>query len=135
MTRGLIVSHCGQRCGVHQFGRRLFDTVQSAGRIDWGYVESDSMDGLLAKSAAFRPDAVVLNYHAATLGWVADTRVKQCGVPCFAIYHEVYQSAADELDVALFDYLLCPDPTLLPRDPLPVPCFIPHGSVNNVEQP
>jgi FkbM family methyltransferase len=125
--RVLLVSHRGERCGVHQFGRRLFETVQSGGQIDWRYVECGSMDEFLAGAAIFSPDAVVLNYHPATLAWVADARLKTCGVPCFAVFHEACQISADALDAGLFEYLLCPDPTLLPRNPLavPVPRFIP----------
>jgi len=102
--------------------------MQSDGQIDWRYVECDSMDEFIANTAIFNPDAVVLNYHPMTLAWVADPQLKTCGVPCFAVFHEACQISADAFDVDLFDYLLCPDPTLLPRNPLvvPVPRFIPY---------
>ena len=127
LMRGLLISHRGKKCGVQQFGRRLFNTLEACAGIAWSYAECGSMVQFLAVVEALAPDLVVLNDHPMTLGWAADESIRRCGVPCFAVFHECYQEAVDALVPGPFDFHLCPDPTLLPWNPLAllVPRFIP----------
>ncbi len=121
MKSALFVSHKGQRCGVYQFGRRVFKTLQYGGKLDWTYLECDSAETLAAAMATGKPDIVLLNYHPATLAWASTTRWQELGAVVFCIFHEVHQEAADAAEPTFFDFLLCPDPTLVPRNPIIVP--------------
>lgn len=127
IPRGLLVSHRGERCGVFQFGARLFAALSAAEGIEWHYAECGDIDELLAEEARIRPTLVLLNYHPATLGWATADATARVSAVVFSVFHEAHQAAADALEPAPFAYLLCPDPTLLPRNPiaLPVPRFIP----------
>lgn len=127
MVEALFVSHRGERCGVWQFGWRLFHVLSHDPQIHWRYAECADLDELLAVAAAGPPDLILCNYHPFTLAWAAEGGIERTGAVVFSVFHEGHQAAADALGPGPFDFLLCPDPTLLPRNPmaLPVPRFIP----------
>ena len=126
---GLLVSHRSAHCGVYQFGRRLFTALASGHDIAWQYTECGTFDEFATAESKLRPDVVLLNYHPDTLTWATDANFEQCGAVIFSVFHEVHQTAADRIKPDPFHYLLCPDPTLLARNPviLPVPRFIPDS--------
>jgi SAM-dependent methyltransferase len=121
MKSGLFVNHKGQRCGVYQFGRRVFGALSRGKNITWQYLECDGADAALSLVKSDRPDIVVLNHHPATMDWAASARWKNDGAVVFSIFHEANQDAGDQLEASFFDFLLCPDPTLIPRNPIIVP--------------
>jgi hypothetical protein len=121
MKSGLFVSQKGERCGVYQFGRRVFGALSRGKNITWQYLECDGADAALFLVKSNRPDIVVLNHHPATMGWAASSRWGDDGAVVFSIFHEANQDAADRLKASFFDFLLCPDPTLLPQNPIIVP--------------
>ena len=125
---GLLVSHRGAHCGVYQFGRRLCAMLASAPDIVWQYAECATFDDFAAAERELRPDVVLLNFHPDTLTWAIDASFECCDGVVFAVFHEAHQAAADRIKPNPFRYLICPDPTLLPRNPivLPVPRFIPE---------
>ena len=119
--RGLFVSNRGERCGVYQFGRRLFGAIETGDEIRWHYAECDTLKDMLSVATEVRPDIILLNYHPSTLAWAADEDVTRAGAIVFSVFHEAHQHAADWLSPKPFQYLLCPDPTLLPRNPICTP--------------
>ena len=127
MIPALFVSHRGQRCGVYQFGRRLYDTLSPSRDIAWHYAECGGIDELLSAVETTKPQLVLFNYHPATLAWATAGDLEKLPAMTFSIFHETHQEAVDALIPGPFDCLLCPDPTLLPRNPLavPVPRFTP----------
>ncbi|MEA5411686.1 methyltransferase domain-containing protein [Synechococcus sp. BA-120 BA3] len=60
--------------------------------------------------------------------WLSASVIAEASVQTFSILHEAFQRAADTLSAAPFVGVLCPDPTLVARNPaaLPVPRFIPE---------
>lgn len=128
MTRGLIVSHKGEHCGVFQFGRNLFETLSRSKEIAWSYCECSSFDELKAVVAKMGPDAILFNHHPYTMPWLAGAPVRELGnAPLFGLLHQVSQEIADAADPAPFDFLICLDPTLVARNPriLRAPRFLP----------
>jgi SAM-dependent methyltransferase len=121
MKSGLFVSQKGQRCGVYQFGRRVFGALNRGKNISWQYLECDSADEALLALKSNKPEIIVLNYHPATMDWAATSRWKEDGAVVFSIFHEAHQNAADQAEASFFDFLLCADPTLIPRNPIIVP--------------
>ncbi len=121
MKSALFISHKGQRCGVYQYGARVFNALRHNARIDWRYLECENAGELAAALETAKPDILVLNYHPVTMSWAAETDWRAPERTVFSIFHEVHQAAADVAKATFFDYLLCPDPTLVPRNPIVVP--------------
>jgi SAM-dependent methyltransferase len=134
---GLFVNHRGEQCGVYQFGRRLFDALAGDGSLSWHYVECADGKELLDAQAKVSPDAILVNYHPETLAWAATADMASVNAPVFSVFHEAHQRAVDALAPRPFDFLLCPDPTLVPRNPiaLPVPRFAPPMHDDKVAEP
>jgi SAM-dependent methyltransferase len=127
MIRGLIVSHKGDHCGVYQFGKNLYDTLSRAPEIAWSYCECANFEELRAAVDQATPDAIVFNHHPCTMSWLTAAPLKELGAPLFGLLHQVSQKIADAADPDPFDFLICLDPTLVPRNPriLRVPRFLP----------
>ena len=121
MKSGLFISHKGKRCGVYQYGLRVFKALECGKDIDWRYCECETADDASAALNAGRADIIIINFHPATIGWAKDFDWRINGSIVFSIYHEVYQEIANRCRSEFFDFLLCPDPTLIPYNPIIVP--------------
>ena len=112
---------------MYQFGRRLLSALASDDDITWAYAECGNLEEMLAAEAAAHPDVILLNYVPFTMPWVNASDLGHCRSVVFMLFHEAYQQAADALVAPPSQYFLCPDPTLVARNPiaLPVPRFIP----------
>lgn len=130
MLKGLLVSHKGSHCGVYQFGRGLFETVSKGGGIDWSYAECGSLDEARQAVAQHRPDAILFNHHPMTMPWATKAPLKDLGARVFGLLHQVDQKGADAVETDPFEYLICLDPTLIPRNPriLRAPRFVSEPS-------
>ena len=127
MTKILLVSHQGERCGVQQYGRQLHEMLAASGTLRVNYRECASEADLATALGDVKPDAVLFNFHSSTLPWLTPEVAGRIGPPTFGILHEIDQDLAEALKEGPFDYYLCADPVLMPRNPvaLPVPRFIP----------
>lgn len=127
MLAGLVVSHQGEHCGVYQYGRNLFDVLAKDKAIDWSYVECASFDELKVAVGDKKPDVILFNHHPYTMAWLADAPTAELDATIFGLLHQVSQEIADGASVAPFDFLICLDPTLVPRNPamLRAPRFLP----------
>jgi SAM-dependent methyltransferase len=135
MLRGALVSHRGERCGVHQFGTRLFQAIQSSDDIDWLYLECADASELIA--AANRADILVINHIHSTMPWLDEALRQIKGPTLISVRHEEHFQAVEMAEIAPFDALLCPDPSLLPGDPriIGLPRFIPEPLIDLPSSP
>jgi SAM-dependent methyltransferase len=122
--QALLINHRGNRCGVWQYGMRLYRALREGGGLNWQYAEVASLEEFHTTAEAVRPDVILANLHPFTLSWAVN------GIPfgdalTVAVFHEGSQASVAALEAWPFDLLLCPDPTLLPRNPraVPVPRF------------
>jgi hypothetical protein len=115
----------------------VFGALSRGKSIVWQYLECDVADTALLLVKADKPDIVVLDHHPATMDWAASSRWKNDGAVVFSIFHEASQEAADRLEASFFDFLLCPDPTLLPRNLIivPVPRVTTDYAIAEIEPP
>ena len=116
MLHGVVVSHKGERCGVYQFGRRLFESLSHGSGISWTYLECSSPDDLVP-ALDERPDIILFNHVQSTMPWLVDTIPNICGPILFSIQHELHFSVVKQACPDPFHFLLCPDPTLVTSDP------------------
>jgi hypothetical protein len=81
---------------------------------------------------SFDPAVVLYNYFPVTMPWLDSTAIQGFGAVKLGMMHEVTQQDADAATAELFDLHLCPDPTLVDRNPLcaKIPRIIPRYSGN-----
>ena len=129
MTKGMIVSHSGLRCGVYQFGRNLFDMLSASSDIEWSYRECGDFADLKEATHPTEPDFIIFNHHPSTMPWIMDAPLSEIGAVKFALLHQVSQRIADDANPDPFDFFICLDPTIVPRNPrvLNAPRFLPSA--------
>ncbi|HMK33850.1 MAG TPA: methyltransferase domain-containing protein [Desulfomonilaceae bacterium] len=126
MTSVLLVNHSGEKCGVYQFGSRLFSVLRCSDKFRWIYADVRDENDFVRCVQAENPDAVIFNsYGALTMPWLTLDVLNAVHAVKFCVFHEGCQELADAAVPAGFDFYLVPDPYLIPRNPLilPVPRF------------
>lgn len=122
----LFVSHPQKQCGVHEFGKAVYNAIQSSARYHFVYAECGSLDDLHRAIDLHQPALIIYNYYASTLPWLTQKVIhtwhkpanRHITIPQAGIMHEVTQQKADQANNRLFDYHIAPDPTLLLKNPI-----------------
>ena len=116
--RVLIISHKDQQCGIYQYGVNIARALHHSKKYDFIYYECDNKQELDEAVKIYRPSVIIYNYYIYTMSWLNSWITHSYPFPQLGIMHEVFQKEADEATDALFDYHLCPDPTLIENNPL-----------------
>lgn len=114
----LIVSHNKKQCGIHQYGLNIFEALSKSTRYSFAYAECSSEQELKSAAVNTNPSLIIYNYYPATMPWLSCRITRSFKVPQLGIMHEVTQQEADTAGSDLFDYHLCPDPTLIENNAL-----------------
>lgn len=80
MIKVLFISRKSERCGVADYGKRVYDIIKHSKVLDVTFHE---VDGLFNYAGY---DVLLINYHHATLPFLRDVDMTQIGTA--AIYHE-----------------------------------------------
>lgn len=142
MTTGLIISHCGKKCGVWQYGHNLFEVLSLSDQIKWFYKECANLNDFTDVEKEINPDYIIFNHHPATMPWLGgwnqpvlpfaiSTKIKSLKAKTFKILHLINQSIADTVESYPFNGLLCLDPTINPtrREVISIPRFVPVAPI------
>ncbi|MFT3916971.1 MAG: methyltransferase domain-containing protein [Anaeromyxobacteraceae bacterium] len=123
----LVVNHPEKECGIHQYGEDITRALLRAERWEAFYAECSGEAELRRAVGAVKPAIVLYNHYPATMPWLTAKITRSLPGVQAGIMHEVTQEAADAADDALFDFHLCPDPTLIERNPvaLRIPRLVP----------
>jgi len=113
----LIVSHKEKQCGIYQYGVNIAEALQKSSRYSFLYTECSSYEELHQTVVKTTPAAIIYNYYPETMPWLKSSVTRQYTVSNLGIMHEVTQEEADKATQELFDYRLCPDPTLVENNP------------------
>jgi hypothetical protein len=113
----LIVSHREKQCGIYQYGANITRALQKSSRYAFAYAECTTQEELHQAVVQTNPSAIIYNYYPATMPWLTAAMTRQYKVPQLGVMHEVTQREADEATPEMFDYHLCPDPTLIENNP------------------
>jgi hypothetical protein len=124
MKTVLIVNHKEKQCGIHQYGEDIYEALKKSTEYNFRYAEC--LDERELRRAIFRApqaNAVIYNYYPFTMPWLngnltRDYAFNSCKIKHLGIMHEVTREEADKATNELFDYWLCPDPTLITENPL-----------------
>ncbi len=114
----LIVSHKQKQCGIYQYGVNITEALQKSSCYSFAYAECSNYAELKNAVSQTNPAAIIYNYYLATMPWLRKEITKQFQIPQLGIMHEVTQEEADKATSELFDYHLCPDPTLVKNNPI-----------------
>jgi hypothetical protein len=114
----LLVSHKEKQCGIYQYGINITEALQRSIRYNFSYAECSCEEELYKAVIEKKPDAIIYNYYPATMPWLTSKITRQFSIPQLGIMHEVTQEEADNANQEMFDFHLCPDPTLIENNPL-----------------
>ncbi|MDO8873974.1 MAG: hypothetical protein Q7V05_14790 [Methanoregula sp.] len=114
----LIVSHKEEQCGIHQYALNIMEALKKSTRYSFCYSECSSEEELHDAITTTTPRAIIYNYYPATMPWLTGSITRKYTAPQLGIMHEVTQEEADKADREMFDYHLCPDPTLIENNPI-----------------
>lgn len=97
------MNHKIEKCGVYQYGRRVYDILAKTQEIEYSYKEIDSYTEYIRDIDTILADAIIYNYHDSTMGWLnghtIQKRVKNIGI-------------SHESQEYMFDININIDPTL-----------------------
>jgi hypothetical protein len=113
----LVVSHKQKNCGIYQYGVNITRALQKSDRYSFVYVECSNEQELDKYITQNNPSAIIYNYYPATMPWLNSQITRKYKVVQLGIMHEVTQEEADKATQEIFDYHLCPDPTLVENNP------------------
>lgn len=108
----LIVSHKEQQCGIQQYGQNIAEALERSKNYNFFYMECSDKEELRMLIDIYNPSAIIYNYYIYTMSWLNSWITNSIPVPQLGIMHECYQTLADRVDNRLFDYHICPDPTI-----------------------
>jgi hypothetical protein len=109
----LIVTHAAEQCGIAQYGINIANALNKSNKFNFVLSRCSSINEFDTAFNKEKPCAIIFNYYPYTMPWLVPTVTAGCGVPTFGIMHEVTQQDADRATPELFNYHLCPDPTLV----------------------
>jgi hypothetical protein len=109
----LFISHIEKQCGIHQYGLNIHSAISKSTMYEFIYVECNGKEDLELAIKKYGPAAIIYNHYPATMAWLDPTVTRNIDCPQLGIIHEVTQTSVNDADQNLFDYLLCPDPTIV----------------------
>jgi hypothetical protein len=136
MRTVLIVNHKEKACGVHQYGEDIYNSLAKS-KYTFKYAECSNEEELKRAVDQYHPRAILYNFYPYTMSWLCkDITTHYANLMQFGIFHEVTNEAADRLNGELFDYWLCPDPTLKTNNHYAIKTkrLIPHY-INHFKEP
>jgi glycosyltransferase involved in cell wall biosynthesis len=113
----LIISHKEKQCGVYQYGLNISEALRKSKRYEFIYCECSDKNELARAIKKFCPQVIIYNYYPVTMPWLDAQITRSYSIPQLGIMHEVTQEEADNATKEMFDFHLCPDPTLIVRNP------------------
>jgi hypothetical protein len=114
----LIISHKDRQCGIHQYGGNIAEALQNSKKYNFFYMECSDKEELRLLIDIYKPSAIIYNYFMFTMSWLNSWITHSIPIPQLGIMHECYQKEADRATNRLFDYHICPDPTIEKRNPI-----------------
>jgi hypothetical protein len=100
----LFFNHKIQKCGVYQYGKRVFDIIEKDNEIKYIYKEIDCYEEyckFLSENSNI--NAIIYNYHVLTMSWLNHSNIQK-NIKNIAIPHEHKKAAF------FFDILCSIDP-------------------------
>ena len=74
----LFFNHKIQKCGVYQYGKRVFDIIEKDNEIKYIYKEIDCYEEyckFLSENSNI--NAIIYNYHVLTMSWLNHSNIQK----------------------------------------------------------
>ena len=68
----LILNHSHDRCGVYQFGKRVYELVENSKNVSYIYKEVEDLAAYQELVSQINPDYIIYNWHVLTMGWLSE---------------------------------------------------------------
>lgn len=119
MKKICFINHRGSRCGVHQYGKRIFEAIKGIEGYEFVYLECSGGDELLFQYSKELPDLILYNYKRNTLPFInKELREAMPNATHLCLAHELTQEMADSFTPEIFDYMVFGNPLLIENNPL-----------------
>lgn len=118
----LFVNHKIKKCGVYQYGIRLFDILQKSTNIKYVFKEVEMYSEYIDTLKCNNYDAIIYNYHPMIMGWLNCKNI-QHNVKNIGLQHDLVENN-------IFDITLRLDTTLPER---PMRYNIPRPIFENID--
>lgn len=104
----LFINHKLKRCGVYQYGVRLYNILKKSQNVEWVFREVDCYEEYLNELINDYYDAVFYNYHPDIMKWLNRENIPKC-IKNIGLQHDLVEND-------IFDITLRLDPTLVERE-------------------
>lgn len=88
MKTVLFINSTEPLCGIHQFGKRVYDIVKESNTVSYVYKEILSLEEYLSTLSTLKPDFVLLNWYSTVVPWLPYDYVIPSSIPHYYIFHE-----------------------------------------------
>lgn len=85
----LFVNPVNPTCGVHAYGKRLYECLAPSTRMRWTYAEPPTEGALRALTRMPTPDAVIYNWQGGIGGFLAGAPFAWLKCPQILVYHDL----------------------------------------------
>ena len=113
----LFVNYAVENCGVHQYGKNLFNAISKSLKYQFHYIAVSGLSEIDGHVSKFKCDAIIYNYHPQTLPFINPHMTRRFRQVNIAIMHEMTQLEADTMPNKFFQYYVMGDPTLEENNP------------------
>lgn len=90
----LFVNHKIKKCGVYQYGIRLFDILKKSENINWVFLEMDCYAEYINEIQSAKYDLIFYNYHPMIMRWLnpfnIQRRVKNIGLQHDLVENDIF---------------------------------------------
>lgn len=104
----LFVNHKIKKCGVYQYGLRLYNILQKSKCINYVWCEIENYDEYMYQLSLYNYDVIFYNYHPHIMGWLNNSNIQK-KIKNIGVQHDL-----DENEI--FDITLRLDTTLIERE-------------------
>jgi hypothetical protein len=104
----LFVSHKLKKCGVYQYGARLYNILQKSHTVEWVFREIDCYEEYLNELINDSYTAIFYNYHPDIMRWLNRENIQKC-LKNIGLQHDLVEND-------IFDITLRLDVTLVERE-------------------
>lgn len=88
MKKVLFINSPVQNCGIHQFGKRLYEIIRYSSNINYIYRIVSSFDEYIALRNELDPEFTLLNWYHTTMNWLPPDMDIVSRTKHYFIFHE-----------------------------------------------